>query len=442
MQRRRRNGAAFVRFEGESSRAMPLPIHVYDTFPPTEVSTRLALAVGVGMVIGFEREWSHKDFGTRTFAIASVFGMLCGLLGNPFGVVALLSVVIFSIVGNARRSAGGGAPENTTALALVTTTVLGVLIGQGHLFTPIASAIIITLLLSLKEQFRRMTGGVQPREIQSAVLLGLIGFVIYPTLPGRTVDPWHLLNPRQAWITVILVAGIGFVNYVLLRLYSQRGLIYSAILGGLVNSTATAAELATWIGLPGPEGVHMSVTVVLLTTLAMFVRNLLILAIFSPASAAKALAPLAAMIVTGAAVTWLQRQRASSEPGELVLDSPVSLRKVLRFGAIFVAIQIAGTLAERHLGNAGFLGVSLIGGLVSSASSAAAAAHLGATGQLTPELAAVGTVLASMTSALSSVPLVQRIVRRRDVTRALWGFTSLVVAAGVLAALLQHYVRI
>jgi uncharacterized membrane protein (DUF4010 family) len=35
------------------------------------------------------------------------------------------------------------------------------------------------------------------------------------------------------------------VNYVLLRVYSSRGLIYTAILGGLVNSTATVAELAS-----------------------------------------------------------------------------------------------------------------------------------------------------------------------------------------------------
>jgi uncharacterized membrane protein (DUF4010 family) len=32
-----------------------------------------------------------------------------------------------------------------------------------------------------------------------------------------------LVEPRAAWLTVILIAAIGFVNYILLKLYSARG---------------------------------------------------------------------------------------------------------------------------------------------------------------------------------------------------------------------------
>lgn len=53
---------------------------------------------------------------------------------------------------------------------------------------------------------------------------------------------WNLINPRESWVTVVAIAAIGFVNYVLLCLYSSRGLIYTAVLGGLVNSTATIAD--------------------------------------------------------------------------------------------------------------------------------------------------------------------------------------------------------
>ena len=306
-------------------------------------------------------------------------------------------------------------------------------------FAPIAAAIVITGLLSLKQQFRRMTGGVNPKEIQSAVLLGLIAFVIYPALPARFIDKWHLFNPRQAWITVVVVASIGFVNYVLLRIYSQRGLLYAAILGGLVNSTATAAELAQWVVQPGNDPIRLASVVTLLTTIAMCVHNLAILAIFSVPSALQAGPSLAVMILLGAFFIWRARRQAEEEPVELELDSPLSLSKVLRFGAVFVAIQVAGTLAERHLGDAGFLLVSIIGGLVSSASSAAAAAHLAASGQLSPELAGVGIVLASMASAMSSLPLVQRVVKRREVTTRLWIVTLVIVAAGLVVIAGRHF---
>ena len=409
-----------------------------DKFPAVEVTTKLAVSVGVGMVIGFEREWSHKDAGTRTFALTAVLGMLCGLLGLPYAITGLAAVILTSLVTNSRKVATGSSLETTTSISLIVTAVLGIMIGQGHVFAPISAAIVITMLLSLKQQFRRMTGGVNPKEIQSAVLLGLIAFVIYPTLPGRFVDKWQLFNPREAWVTVIVVASIGFVNYVLLRIYSQRGLLYAAILGGLVNSTATAAELAQWVVQPDNDPVRLASVITLLTTIAMFVRNLAILAIFSGASALHAGPPLAIMIAMAALFIWRARRTTEEEPVELELDSPLSLSKILRFGAIFLAIQVAGTLAERHLGSAGFLLVSIIGGLVSSASSAAAAAHLAASGQLSPELAGIGTVLASMASAMSSLPLVQRVVNRSEVTRNLWILTVAIVGIGTLVMVVQH----
>lgn len=44
-------------------------------------------------------------------------------------------------------------------------------------------------------------------------------------------------------MTVIPISAIGFLNHVLLHLYSTRGLYYSAVFGGLMNSTAAVARL-------------------------------------------------------------------------------------------------------------------------------------------------------------------------------------------------------
>jgi uncharacterized membrane protein (DUF4010 family) len=62
-------------------------------------------------------------------------------------------------------------------------------------------------------------------------------------MPPHSVDPWHLLEPRQAWAIVVVIAGLGFFNYVMLRLFGTRGVYYAAFLGGLVNSTAAAADV-------------------------------------------------------------------------------------------------------------------------------------------------------------------------------------------------------
>lgn len=74
-----------------------------------------------------------------------------------------------------------------------------------HLFTFVASAIVMTMLLAWKSELTR-------EEIRGAVLLGLIGFVIYPLLPNRFIDAWHLLSPRQSWMIVIVIGALEFAN--------------------------------------------------------------------------------------------------------------------------------------------------------------------------------------------------------------------------------------
>jgi uncharacterized membrane protein (DUF4010 family) len=139
------------------------------------------------------------------------------------------------------------------------------------------------------------------------VLLGLLGLVVYPILPDRFVDKWELVNPRQAWITVIVIAGIGFVNYVLLKVYGTRGVYVSGFLGGFVNSSAAAVELARPLGADGTSS-GVAVAALLLTIVAMFARNLLILALFSPKAVLTAVGPIFAMTLL--ALILVRRERA------------------------------------------------------------------------------------------------------------------------------------
>ncbi len=210
--------------------------------PPTTFAARLAISLLIGILVGLERTWAHKEVGMRTFAIVSVVGLLGALLGTSFALASVGGAFLLVACINVRCILADRWLEITTSAALMAVAMLGVLVGRGHVFAPIASAIIVTMLLAWKVEVSKFASGLTPEEIRSAVLLGLLGFVVYPLLPNHFVDRWQLINPREAWVTVVVLAGIGFTNYVLLRLYSTRGLYYTAVLGGLVNSTATVTE--------------------------------------------------------------------------------------------------------------------------------------------------------------------------------------------------------
>jgi uncharacterized membrane protein (DUF4010 family) len=182
-------------------------------FPPSEVAPKIAVSLGIGLLVGIEREWSNKDLGTRTFALTSLLGAIAVLLDPLMAAVSFTGVPLIVAFANARSLMVDRSLESTTSAALLVVLVLGALAGQGHLFTPVSAAILMTMLLAWKVELHRFAGGLEPAEIRSAVLLGLLGLVVYPLLPDRFIDPWQLINPRQAWIIVIVIAGIGFVKY-------------------------------------------------------------------------------------------------------------------------------------------------------------------------------------------------------------------------------------
>ncbi len=295
-------------------------------FPFREIAMKIALASGIGLLVGLEREWSQKEIGVRTFAITSMLGMLTSVMAPAYVLGALAGVLLLLIFLNCHSLMRDKSLELTTSICFIVVFFLGVLVGQGHTFTAATSAIFVIMLLAWKQELERFAGALKPDEIRSAVLLGLLSVVIYPLLPNQFIDPWQLVNPRQAWTIVVVIAGIGFVNYCLLRLYRTRGQYYAALLGGLVNSTAAVTELSvSFIG--RPELQQTAVAVLLLTNIAMFLRNVVILQIFAPSAVMTAIIPLGVMAAATVGLVWFRRHQ-SVPTSQLRLSSPVSMKRV------------------------------------------------------------------------------------------------------------------
>ncbi|HMG09891.1 MAG TPA: MgtC/SapB family protein, partial [Mucilaginibacter sp.] len=165
--------------------------HEFLHTPAGPIALKMAVAICIGMLIGMERKWSHKEAGIRTFAIIALLGMLSSIIGENMITIAMIGVFLLIIATNTRSLLVDKTLEITTSAALIVNYILGVLVGLGHIFTPVAGAIVMTMLLAWKTELNRFAGGLQPSEIRSAILLGLIGFVIYPIIPDRYVDPWQ-----------------------------------------------------------------------------------------------------------------------------------------------------------------------------------------------------------------------------------------------------------
>src|ERR1700757_1386273 len=401
-------------------------------FLPTLV--RLALALGTGAFVGLEREHRGKA-GARTFTFASLIGCLGGLLGNSYALLAITVIGLFVCFLNFREWKLHQSLLLTTSAALIIVGFCGVLCGKGHTFTPVATAVITAALLAWKQPITGFATGLSAIELRSAVFFAILSFIVYPVLPAHPVGPYGLIQPQETWATVLLIAALGFVNYVLWKIYGPRSIDITSFLGGLVNSTAAVAELSSRGREVGEGFVKLAYRGVVLATGAILLRNSLILAILAAQAFTYSLIPMLIMLATttillrfGAGVAT---STTSEPPPDLKLEQPFSLKVALKFGVVFLVLSVAGVLAQRSLGVFGFYAVSIAGGLLSSASSVAAAGTAAAHHQVSFRVAANGAVLASLTSVLINIPLVARGGGQPRLTKILARALLIVIAFGV-----------
>lgn len=366
----------------------------------------LTITLGLGLLVGFERERAGKEVGLRTFSFTALLGYLSWTLGLPFALTGLALLGVMVIVINASALRAGNGVEATTSVGLFLIYTVGMLVADGQLFIPVAVVILMLALLSWKEEMVTFSNHLQRHEIHAAITLGLLSFVILPVLPDAAVDPWGLLNARKAWLMVVLISSIGFGNYILLKLYGAKGITFTGFFGGLVNSTATAMELAQKAKGGDKRMEEFAFRGIMWAKTAAFLRNAIILGLFAPKALPGGILPIGLMLAVSLFFALKGTKGSDIEPPELVLQSPFSLKSALNFGFLFAIITMIGGVAQSLLGNFGFYAVSFAGGMISSSSTAATAANFAALEQITAAVAGASVVISSIASALVILPLV------------------------------------
>src|SRR5947209_5813672 len=196
--------------------------------PRILLAEKVAVSAGIGLLIGLEREWRHKEVGVRSFTIVALLGTLAWLVSPTFALVEVGVVGVIIVLANVYLLLNKQPMEITTALALAVTNVLGVLIGGGFFFLALACAIVVTTLLSWKTELIEFTSRLTVAEIRGTLLMAFIAAVIYPLLPdlamifrnGALVAIFSWPAGPEATIATLLVLGPMLLIAALLALFS------------------------------------------------------------------------------------------------------------------------------------------------------------------------------------------------------------------------------
>ncbi len=209
--------------------------------------THLAAALGIGMLVGLERErkkgtGEHRAFaGLRTFAITSVLGYVCMAVAGAM-LVAIMSIALAIIVAVAYWKHSGKDPGITSEIALLFVLLLGALsYDQPEL--AVAVGVVLTVVLAFRQELHRFVRNqLTESEVRDGLVLLIAVLVILPLAPDRFVGPFGAINPRTICTLTVLLMGAGALGHIALRVVGERyGYTLSAIASGFASGSATIA---------------------------------------------------------------------------------------------------------------------------------------------------------------------------------------------------------
>jgi uncharacterized membrane protein (DUF4010 family) len=313
---------------------------------------------------------------------------------------------------------------------------------RTHLY-PVVVGVITAALLAWKQPISGFVSGLSDNELRSAILLAVLTFVIFPVLPAHPIDPWGLIEPQSNWASVIIIAAIGFINYILMKLLGPRGMEITAFFGGLVNSRKVVVELASRLRKWDQAYLRRSIAGSCWRRGAMVLRNGLIVLVLASQAVTACAIPLTLMLLISA-VLWRRypEQASAGAIPSLSLESPFKLSAALKFGLIFLALNVVGGLAQRNFGPASFYFVSIAGGLLSSASSIASAPTLIAHHEISGTTGVNGIILSSLTSILINVPLIRSMTKEGAFKRRVCLGLVLVAVVGLVGVGLNEMISV
>jgi uncharacterized membrane protein (DUF4010 family) len=409
--------------------ADPLPLLV----------ARLAIAGGIGALVGLEREQSESAgtfAGSRTFPLFALFGALVQAFFPsmlPVAVAALAIPLAVAFAGKVWIERDVGL---TTLTAALLTVVLGAMTThseRGALLALIVGGV-ITVLLSEKGTIHEFAERIDERERRASVKFILVVLVVLPLLPDRELDALLGLNPRFVWLMVVFVTGLSFAAYVLSRTVgAERGIALTGVLGGFVSSTATAVSMAERAS-ETPSLYQVCAFSTVIASVVMFPRALVEVAVVNPELLPHVAVPLGAMTGVGAVASALVYKRALTTDATDTTTSirnPFRLRPALFFGSVFAVVLLVSESAHASLGASGVYVTAFASGLADVDAITLTLSKLAADGAVPPGVATRGIVVGAVANTLVKAGLAW-LLGPRSLARLV---TAVLVATSVVGLL-------
>jgi uncharacterized membrane protein (DUF4010 family) len=398
----------------------------------------LAIALGIGLLVGTERERRKGSgptrgyAGIRTFALASLTGAI-GIIvgGEPLLIVVALMVGGLAVFGY--RKSTSEDPGISSELALLTTTLLGALAVREPIMAA-GLAVVVTILLAGRHRIHVFVKEIlTEQEVHDALLLAGFALVILPLTQNRPIGPLHVLNLRVLCALAVTVMFISSAGYVAVRTFGPRvGLPLTGLASGFVSSVATigsmgnrAAKQPGLLRLAAAGSVMSTVSTVIQLIVVLWITDRSTLgALGFPLAFAGVTASLYAAVCMGRGLR--QKEAVAEQTGRAF-----NVSNALVFAATVSAILAISAAVRESFGVTGLLVTSFIAGFADTHAVAISAASLVSAGRIGVADAVPVVLVGFTTNTVSKAVISATTGGRRFALAVIPGLALVLVAAWI-----------
>lgn len=375
--------------------------------------THLAAALGIGMLVGLERERKKGNderrafAGFRTFAITSVLGYVCMAVAGAM-LVGIMTLALSIIIAVAYWKHLGKDPGITSEIALLFVLILGALSHEQPELA-VAVSVMLTVILALRQELHRFAlQQLTEIEVRDGLILLTAALVILPLTPDRFIGPFGAINPRTICTLTVLLMSAEALGHIALRMIGARyGYTLSAIASGFASGSATIA-LIGHVARTEQTSVRALSAAAIFSNLATIAMLSLVLGTVDLAFLQAVRMPvlLAALATVVYGSFLLAPWKPSSVPTTtIVSDGAFSLKVALIVTAAVTGITLLSSTLLYFFGHSGVLIAALISGLADAHATAASIASVVKSGQLSITDIAVPSVTAMSSNTLTKCVL-------------------------------------
>jgi uncharacterized membrane protein (DUF4010 family) len=331
---------------------------------------KFALILGLALFFGLAFEEFHarkglaRPGGIRTFPLLALSGGLLYLLDTErkLALVAGLLILGAWLSSAYRRQlrAEEGDKASNVELVVPVCNLLAYVIGPATLALPawlvVGVTVTAVLLLTAREKLHALAQQIEIGEIVTAAEFLILTGIVLPLLPNEPVTSLTAITPYKAWLALLAVCTLSYASYLLQRFMAPADSdLAVALLGGLYSSTATTVVLAR-AAKADPSTNALAQAGIILATSIMYLRILLIVALFD-VHLAIGLAPLLVILcacgLASAAVQYRRAKGTASAVRQMKPRNPLELPAAALFAVLFVVVSVATQWARTAFGAVG-----------------------------------------------------------------------------------------